>query len=205
MKIFSEYGILNTRKALFYISCLRVLKIFLIRGNVIDLAVGLIMGTAFTAVVTALVQSVLMPAISMLVKSPNFDEFLVFGQIKVGVFLTAVVNFILIAVAVYFAVVVPTQKLTEIALAKKKAEDEAAEEEEETETCPPERRSATLWQRSNLSALLTLSFQTPVSPVDAGVFRILFPLRPIKITKKGLGRCYLPSPFSILRLRKKYV
>jgi len=99
----------------------------------IDLAVGLIMGTAFTAVVTSLVQAVLMPAISMLVKSPNFDEFLVFGQIKVGVFLTAVVNFILIAVAVYFAVVVPTQKLTEIALAKKKAEDEAAEEEEETE------------------------------------------------------------------------
>ena len=93
----------------------------------------LIRGTAFTAVVTSLVQAVLMPAISMLVKSPNFDEFLVFGQIKVGVFLTAVVNFILIAVAVYFAVVVPTQKLTEIALAKKKAEDEAAEEEEETE------------------------------------------------------------------------
>ena len=112
---------------------LKGFKDFLIRGNVIDLAVGLIMGTAFTAVVTSLVQAVLMPAISMLVKSPNFDEFLVFGQIKVGVFLTAVVNFILIAVAVYFAVVVPTQKLTEIALAKKKAEDEAAEEEEETE------------------------------------------------------------------------
>ena len=79
-----------------------------------------------------------MPAISMLVKSPNFDEFLVFGQIKVGVFLTAVVNFILIAVAVYFAVVVPTQKLTEIALAKKKAEDEAAERRGRDRDCPPE-------------------------------------------------------------------
>lgn len=109
---------------------LKGFKDFLIRGNVIDLAVGLIMGTAFTAVVTALVQSVLMPAISMLIQSPNFDEFLVFGQIKVGVFLTAVVNFILIAAAVYFAVVVPTQKLTELALAKKKAEDEAVEKEE---------------------------------------------------------------------------
>ena len=61
---------------------LKGFKDFLIRGNVIDLAVGLIMGTAFTAVVNALVQSVLMPAISMLVKSPNFDEFLVFDQIK---------------------------------------------------------------------------------------------------------------------------
>ena len=109
---------------------LKGFKDFLIRGNVIDLAVGLIMGTAFTAVVTALVQSVLMPAISMLIQSPNFDEFLVFGQIKVGVFLTAVVNFILIAAAVYFAVVVPVQKLTKLA-EKNKAEEE--EEEEETE------------------------------------------------------------------------
>jgi len=109
---------------------LKGFKDFLIRGNVIDLAVGLIMGTAFTAVVTSLVQAVLMPAISMLVGSPNFDNFLVFGQVKIGVFLTAVVNFVLIAAAVYFAVVIPVQKLTEIALAKQKAEDEAVEKEE---------------------------------------------------------------------------
>ena len=97
-------------------------KNFLLRGNVIDLAVGIIMGTAFTAVVTALVQSVLMPAISMLVQSPNFDSFLVFGQIKVGVFLTAVVNFLLIAAAVYFAVVLPVEKLN-ARISKNKAED----------------------------------------------------------------------------------
>lgn len=97
-------------------------KNFLLRGNVIDLAVGIIMGTAFTAVVTALVQSVLMPAISMLVQSPNFDSFLVFGQVKVGVFLTAVVNFLLIAAAVYFAVVLPVEKLN-ARISKKKAED----------------------------------------------------------------------------------
>ena len=109
---------------------LKGFKDFLIRGNVIDLAVGLIMGTAFTAVVTSLVQAVLMPAISMLIGSPNFDDFLVFGQVKIGVFLTAVVNFVLIAAAVYFAVVIPVQKLTEIALAKEKAEDEAVEKEE---------------------------------------------------------------------------
>ena len=80
--------------------------------------------------VTSLVQAVLMPAISMLIGSPNFDDFLVFGQVKIGVFLTAVVNFVLIAAAVYFAVVIPVQKLTEIALAKQKAEDEAVEKEE---------------------------------------------------------------------------
>ncbi len=97
-------------------------KNFLLRGNVIDLAVGIIMGTAFTAVVTALVQSVLMPAISMLVQSPNFDSFLVFGQIKIGVFLTAVVNFLLIAAAVYFAVVLPVEKLN-ARISKNKAEE----------------------------------------------------------------------------------
>lgn len=102
-------------------------KNFLLRGNVIDLAVGIIMGTAFTAVVTALVQSVLMPAISMLVQSPNFDSFLVFGQIKIGVFLTAVVNFLLITAAVYFAVVLPVEKLN--AMAKKNK----VEEKEDTE------------------------------------------------------------------------
>ncbi len=97
-------------------------KNFLLRGNVIDLAVGIIMGTAFTAVVTALVQSVLMPAISMLVQSPDFDSFLVFGQIKIGVFLTAVVNFLLVAAALYFAVVMPMKKLN-ARVSKKKAED----------------------------------------------------------------------------------
>lgn len=107
---------------------LKGFKDFILRGNVLDLAVAFIMGTAFTAVVTALVESVLMPAISMLVQSPNFDSFLVIGQIKIGVFLTAVVNFLLIAAAVYFAVVLPVQKLNERAIRNK-----GEEEEEETE------------------------------------------------------------------------
>ena len=107
---------------------LKGFKDFILRGNVLDLAVAFIMGTAFTAVVTALVESVLMPAISMLVQSPNFDNFLVIGQIKIGVFLTAVVNFLLIAAAVYFAVVLPVQKLNEMATRNK-----GEEEEEETE------------------------------------------------------------------------
>ena len=112
---------------------LKGFKDFLMRGNVIDLAVGMIMGTAFTAVVTALVSSVLMPAISSLIGSPNFDSFLAVGpgeQIKIGVFLTAVVNFLLIAAAVYFCIVIPIQKLTEIATRNKLEEEE---EEEETE------------------------------------------------------------------------
>ncbi|WP_129657660.1 large conductance mechanosensitive channel protein MscL [Rothia uropygialis] len=86
---------------------LKGFKEFIMQGNVIDLAVGVIIGSAFSTVINALVESVIMPAISMLVGAPNFDDFLVFGQIKVGVFLTAVVNFLLIAAALYFCIVMP--------------------------------------------------------------------------------------------------
>ncbi|MFW0154581.1 large conductance mechanosensitive channel protein MscL [Rothia sp. P6271] len=103
-------------------------KDFITRGNVVDLAVGLIIGTAFTAVITALVESVIMPAIAMLVGSPSFDDFLVFGEIKIGVFLTAVVNFLLIAAAVYFAIVTPINKMNERRAAKIAAGEEEAEE-----------------------------------------------------------------------------
>lgn len=82
-------------------------KKFIIKGNVLDLAVAVIMGAAFSAVVDALVKSVLMPFISLIIGQPNFDQFLVFGPVKLGVLLTAVVNFLLVAAAVYFAVVMP--------------------------------------------------------------------------------------------------
>ena len=88
-------------------------KAFIMKGNVIDLAVAVIMGTAFSAVVDALVKSVLMPVIAVLVGEPNFDEFLAFGDVKFGVFLTAVVNFLLIASTIYFAIVMPMNHLIE--------------------------------------------------------------------------------------------
>ena len=97
---------------------LKGFKDFILRGNVIDLAVAFIMGAAFNEVVKALVNSVLMPALSMVVGVQNYDDFLAFGDVKVGVFLTAVVNFLLVAAALYFAVVMPMKKLS-----KKKAED----------------------------------------------------------------------------------
>ena len=90
---------------------LKGFKDFILRGNVLDLAVAFIMGAAFNEVVKALVNSVLMPAISMVVGVQNYDNFLAFGDVKVGVFLTAVVNFLLVAAALYFAVVMPMKKL----------------------------------------------------------------------------------------------
>lgn len=95
----------------------------------VDLAVGMNIGTAYTAVVTALVDSILMPAISMLVGSPTLDEFFVFGQVKVGVFLTAVVNFLLIAAALYFCIVMPIKKFNERRAAKLNLKEEAEEED----------------------------------------------------------------------------
>jgi large conductance mechanosensitive channel len=111
-------------------SMLNGFKQFLLRGNVIDLAVAFIIGAAFTAIVTALVQDILTPIIAMIFGKPSFDN-LTFtinhSVFKYGSFLTAVINFILIAAAVYFFVVLPVQKLMELQ-ARRRAAGEPADE-----------------------------------------------------------------------------
>ncbi|KUM30495.1 mechanosensitive ion channel protein MscL [Arthrobacter sp. EpRS66] len=106
---------------------------FIMKGNVVDLAVAVVIGAAFGAVVTALVDNILMPLIAALVGSPNFDSFLLLNingvDIKFGVFLTALVNFLLIAAAVYFALVLPMQKVNERLEARRAAGVEEPEEE----------------------------------------------------------------------------
>jgi large conductance mechanosensitive channel len=88
-------------------------KKFILKGNVIDLAVAVVIGAAFSSVVDALVKSVMMPLISLLVGQPNFDEFLAFGDVRFGVLLTAVVNFLLVAAAIYFVIIVPMNHMIE--------------------------------------------------------------------------------------------
>jgi large conductance mechanosensitive channel len=88
-------------------------KKFILKGNVIDLAVAVVIGAAFSSVVDALVKSVMMPLISLLVGQPNFDDFLAFGDVRFGVLLTAVVNFLLVAAAIYFVIIVPMNHLIE--------------------------------------------------------------------------------------------
>ena len=88
-------------------------KKFILKGNVIDLAVAVIIGAAFSSVVDALVKSVMMPLISLLVGEPNFDDFLAFGDVRFGVLLPAVVNFLLVAAAIYFVIVVPMNHMIE--------------------------------------------------------------------------------------------
>ncbi len=91
-------------------------KNFIARGNVVDLAVGVVMGAAFGAVVTGLVESFINPLIASLVGTPNFDDigFTFNGTLfPVGQIITALVNFLLVALAIYIFVVMPMNKLTE--------------------------------------------------------------------------------------------
>ncbi len=85
-------------------------KQFMLRGNVIDLAVAVVMGAAFGAVVTAFVKDLLTPLISAIFGKPNFDnlKFTVNNStFAYGDFVNALISFLLIAIAVYFFVVLP--------------------------------------------------------------------------------------------------
>jgi large conductance mechanosensitive channel len=85
---------------------------FILRGNVVDLAVAVIIGTAFGAVVTAFTKGIIMQFVAALVKTPDFDSlaFALNGTpIKYGPFLTASLNFLIVAAVVYFFMVAPLQ------------------------------------------------------------------------------------------------
>ena len=89
-------------------------KQFLMRGNVVDLAVAVVIGAAFGAVVTALVKDLITPIIAALVGKPDFSalSFEINGsKFLIGDFLNALVSFVLIAAAIYFFVVLPMNTL----------------------------------------------------------------------------------------------
>ena len=87
---------------------------FILRGNVMDLAIAVIVGAAFTAIVTALTNDIINPLLGAFIGKPNFDYLVANvngGKVLYGAFLTAVVNFLILASVVYFFLVVPTQHL----------------------------------------------------------------------------------------------
>jgi large conductance mechanosensitive channel len=89
-------------------------KAFLLRGNLVDLAVAVVIGLAFAAVVTALVGDLITPLIAAIAGKPDFSN-LTFtihhSQFKYGDFIDALISFVLIAAAVFFVVVKPMQAL----------------------------------------------------------------------------------------------
>jgi large conductance mechanosensitive channel protein len=88
---------------------------FVLRGNVVDMAVGVVVGGAFTAVVAALTKDLLTPLIAAIVGKPDFSaiRFMVNGSVfALGDFINAVVSFLLVAASVYFLVIVPIDAAT---------------------------------------------------------------------------------------------
>ncbi|MDN4483620.1 large conductance mechanosensitive channel protein MscL [Demequina lignilytica] len=113
-------------------------KEFIMRGNVVDLAVAVVIGAAFGAVVTSLVDNVINPLIAAIFGKPDLSGILLWtlndggtpgdpaddAVLAIGTFLTAILNFLIIAAAIYFAIVLPLNKLAE-----RKAKDEPAPDE----------------------------------------------------------------------------
>ena len=110
---------------------LKGFKDFILRGNVVDLAVAVIIGAAFAAITASVTADVITPFIAALVGAPDFSSFVVHmpvlhhvappnplpanyippGEIHIGKFLNAVINFLINAAAIYFLIVLPTKAL----------------------------------------------------------------------------------------------
>jgi large conductance mechanosensitive channel len=89
---------------------------FILRGNVIDLAVGIMVGAAFNNVVNSLVKDLMTPFIAAIATQPNFSAltFTVRGsQFSYGDFLNNLISFVILAATIYFFVVLPVNKLNE--------------------------------------------------------------------------------------------
>ena len=96
---------------------LKGFKDFLMRGNVVDLAVAVVIGAAFSKVVDGLLKGLINPLIAAVAGEPNLDSVWTFklnkAEFSVGLLLTPLVNFLLISAAIYFVVVMPLNKLAE--------------------------------------------------------------------------------------------
>ncbi|MBQ1406560.1 MAG: large conductance mechanosensitive channel protein MscL [Eubacterium sp.] len=109
-------------------------KEFAVKGNVMDMAVGIIIGGAFTAIVTSLVNDIINPLIGTLI-GMNFSKLVATvngAEIAYGNFIMAIVNFIIVALVI-FTIIKNMNKLRE---ATKQPEEEPAEEEPTTKVCP---------------------------------------------------------------------
>jgi large conductance mechanosensitive channel len=93
-------------------------KNFIMRGNVLDLAIGVIIGGAFGAIINSLVADIITPLIGMIFGSPDFSA-IKLGALNVGKFLNAIVSFLMVAFALYFFIVTPMNRIQ--AMSKKEA------------------------------------------------------------------------------------
>ena len=103
-------------------------KQFISRGSMVDMAVGVVMGSAVTSVVNAIVNNLISPLIAMIFGKPDLSGLLTISYrnatISFGAILTALLNFLLIAIAVYFCIIMPINKLRQLSRAASGIKDQ---------------------------------------------------------------------------------
>lgn len=98
-------------------------KDFILRGNVLDLAVAVVIGAAFGKIVEALVENIIMPTIALIFGDTDFASDWVYMGITYGVFIQAIIDFLIIAAAIFVFIKV-VNKLTQNRFVEEEAEDE---------------------------------------------------------------------------------
>jgi large conductance mechanosensitive channel len=110
-------------------------RTFILRGNVVDLAVGIVIGAAFTSIVTALVSGLITPLIpvsgNQSLATWSIPIYNNAAQLKIGAFLNAIISFLIVAAVVYFFIVLPVNALT-----NRFKPHEAPTEPKPTRDCP---------------------------------------------------------------------
>jgi len=107
-------------------------KKFILRGNVVDLAVAVIIGAAFNQIVNSMVSDVITPIVGSIGGSHDFSGIKI-GPVGIGKFINAVINFLIVSAVVFFGIIKPMKKLNEIA-----AKKEAAKQQSEQQPTIPE-------------------------------------------------------------------
>jgi large conductance mechanosensitive channel len=95
---------------------LKEFRDFVLRGNVLDLAIAVVIGAAFTTVVNSMVANILTPFIAAIVGQPSFGSInfdIGDATIEIGLFLEAVVNFVIVAAVIFFFIIKPVNLLME--------------------------------------------------------------------------------------------
>lgn len=104
---------------------IKELKAFLFRGNVLDLAVAVVIGAAFKAIVDSLVTDIITPLVGMIFGQPSFKA-ITLGSLQIGSFIDAIVNFLIVGTVLFFVV-----KAAAAATKKPAVEEAAAPTQEE--------------------------------------------------------------------------
>jgi large conductance mechanosensitive channel len=117
-------------------------KEFVLRGNVVDLAVAVVIGAAFAAVVNQIVTGIFTPLLGALFNAKSLDKALIVkiptisgenAELLFGAVIGAIIQFILVAAVIYFVVIVPLNNLNKLSFKKKQAGEEVVEDAPPTE------------------------------------------------------------------------